>query len=371
MFNKDKFKETLNIEEIQKVLTYYGANHYINSKGEIVSETICHNKSGGSHKLYYYPDTHTFYCYTHCGAFDIYDLIIKVNKVRGSKIDFHQAIKILGEILGRKIDFSRKAKGVQLEVKLIDDWAWLNRLKPKSQIIPDLDVINKSIMKYFDEMYPSAWVEEGISLETMEKYGIRFYPEMNQTIIPHLDGEGNLIGIRSRNWRKDLVKKAKYIPTFIGNRGFNHPLGYSLYGLFQNKEAIKKKKKVMIVEGEKSCLFSDTFYGDNNFVVAICGSNMSKYQANLLLDLQVEEVIIAMDKEYMIVDSPDYDEYMKKIRKIAKLFAPYCTTYHLTDTKNRLWLKESPLDLNKEELELMMKEDKLLITLKDLEETQT
>ena len=79
----------------------------------------------------------------------------------------------------------------------------------------------------------------------------------------------------------------------------------------------------MIVEGEKSCLFSDTFYGEDNFVVAICGSNMSKYQAELLLNLGIEEVIIAIDKEYMQVDTPEFDEYMKKVKKIGKLLLLY------------------------------------------------
>lgn len=64
------------------------------------------------------------------------------------------------------------------------------------------------------------------------------------------------------------------------------------------------------------------FYGEDNFVVAICGSNMSKYQAELLLNLGIEEVIIAIDKEYMQVDTPEFDEYMKKVKKNRKAFAP-------------------------------------------------
>lgn len=368
MFDKDKFKESLTIEDIKKVLTYYNADFHVNNNGEIVTKTICHNKSGGSHKLYYYPDTHTFYCYTHCGSFDIYGLIEKVNKTRGNKIGFTEAIKQLGAILGKDINFSKKVYGVQSGVKLINDWDWLKKIQRKKQIVPQLNNIDKNILKYFDELYPSSWIQEGISLDTMKKYNILFYPEMYQTVIPHLDEKGNLIGIRSRNWRKDLKKKAKYIPTYIGEKGYNHPLSYSLYGLYQNKETIKKKKKAMIVEGEKSCLFSDTFYGDNNFVVAMCGSNLSKYQANLLLNLGIEEVIIALDKEYFILDSPDYQKYLDKVKKIARHFAPYCRTYHLTDTHGMLGLKESPLDVTKEELEQIMKQDKHLITLKDMEE---
>ena len=49
---------------------------------------------------------------------------------------------------------------------------------------------------------------------------------------------------------------------------------------------------------------------------------MSKYQAELLLNLGIEEVIIAIDKEYMQVDTPEFDEYMKKVKKIGKLLLP-------------------------------------------------
>ncbi|MDT0700390.1 hypothetical protein [Staphylococcus chromogenes] len=367
MFDKDDFKQSLTREDIEKVFTYFNASYHINSNGEIVAETICHNRNNGSYKLYYYPETHTFYCYTHCGSFDIYGLIEKVNLARGNQPSFRQCVKQLADILGRNISFNNKIKGVQSNIKLIEDWAWLKRISRKETITPNLKVINDSILNYFDKIYPYAWFNEGISEITMEKYGIRFYPEMCETIIPHRDIDGKLIGIRSRVWKKDLVKKAKYRPTYIGDKGFNHPLSYSLYGLYENKETIKRKRKAMIVEGEKSCLFSDTYYGEDNFVVAICGSNLSKYQARLLLDLDIEEIIIAIDKEYFINEGVDYEKYIHKVMKIAKHFAPYCRTYHLTDTCGRLGLKESPLDIPKEELERMMKEDKHLITLKDLE----
>ncbi len=366
MFDKDKFKESLTVDDIKRIFDYYNAESYEGKNNELIAETCCHNKSNGSHKLYYYSDSHSFHCYTGCGSFDIYDLIEKVNKTRGNKINFKQSIQELGIILGVNINFSQQMVGIQHKVKLINDWEWLKRLQRKEKIVPELHNHNSNILKYFSEMYPSDWYEAGISVETMEKYQIKFYPEMFQTIIPHFSDKGDLVGIRSRNWDKRLVKRAKYIPTYIGDKGYNHPLGYALYGLYQNKETIKRKKKVMIVEGEKSCLFSDTMYGDDNFVVAICGSNMSRYQVDLLLDLGIEQVIIALDKEYIMVDTPEYDEYMDKVKKIARMFAPYVSTYHITDTRGKLGFKDSPLDVSKDDLEDIMQHDKHLITLKDI-----
>lgn len=366
MFDKDKFKSSLTNHDIEVILSYYKADFFEGKNGEIISASICHHKSGGSHKLYYYSDTQMFHCYTGCGSFDIYSLIEKRMVMDGLKPNFIETIKNLGNILGINISLNNKVLGVQKAIKTINDWDWIKKVKRKEKAQPQLQIHNESILNYFEELYPKSWHEEGISIETMEKYNIKFYPDMFQTVIPHHDDLGNLIGIRSRNWNKDLVKRAKYIPTYIKDKGYNHPLGYALYGLYQNKETIKRKRKAMIVEGEKSCLFSDTFYGDDNFVVAICGSSMSKYQAELLLQLGIEEIIIAIDKEYIQVDTPEFTEYMNKVKKIGRHFTPYISTYHLTDTRGILGLKESPLDVTKVELEDMMKNDKHNLTLKDL-----
>lgn len=367
MFDKDSFKQSLTVSDIHAILNHYGADYHEGRQGEVVSATICHNKSGGSHKLYYYPESHSFHCYTGCGSFDIYEMIMRVNQARNIEMNFTEAIKEIALILGMNINFKERRKGVIRPKKTIKDWEWMNRVTKKPTIVPELKVIDKSVLNTFDKIYPSAWYEEGISLDSMEKYGIRFYGEAFQTIIPHHDADGNLIGIRSRNWDKESMVKAKYIPTYVNGIGYNHPLGYALYGLHQNKETIQRKKKAMIVEGEKSCLFADTMYGADNFVVAMCGSNLSKYQADLLINLGVEQVIIAIDKDYLLPDTVEYERYMEKVKKIGKLFNHYVSTFHLTDTRGLLDYKESPLDLPKDKLEDMMENDKYRLTIKELE----
>jgi DNA primase len=71
----------------------------------------------------------------------------------------------------------------------------------------------------------------------------------------------------------------------------------NLYGLNWNKDHIKTIKKAIIVEGEKSVLLYASYFGwDNNICVACCGSSISAYQVQFLLDLGVEEIVIAFDK---------------------------------------------------------------------------
>ena len=44
------------------------------------------------------------------------------------------------------------------------------------------------------------------------------------------------------------------MPEFLEGRSYEHPLGLNLYGLYQNKNAIQKQRKAIIVEGEKSLI---------------------------------------------------------------------------------------------------------------------
>ena len=58
------------------------------------------------------------------------------------------------------------------------------------------------------------------------------------------------------------------------------------------KEKIERCKKIMIVESEKSCLQAYSYFGEDTFVVAVCGSNLTRTQIKMINELQVEEVMI-------------------------------------------------------------------------------
>ena len=92
-----------------------GLENKTEDEEKIVFPTCCHNLDGGSPKLYYYTNTHLFVCYTHCGsAFDIFDLLIKMEKLRGNDITLAQAVEKCGysnvEISG-KWELENKKKG--------------------------------------------------------------------------------------------------------------------------------------------------------------------------------------------------------------------------------------------------------------------
>ena len=76
-YDKNLIKESLTSDQIEDLLVEFGGEPF--RKGEIlISKTICH--CGNSHKLYYYPNTNLFKCYTDCAdsTFDIFELTRKV-----------------------------------------------------------------------------------------------------------------------------------------------------------------------------------------------------------------------------------------------------------------------------------------------------
>ena len=335
--DKDRLKDNLTIEDIEKVLKYFNADFFYNSQGVLQCQTICHNHhpEQGSHKLYYYEENSTFRCYTQCSEnFDIYDLIIKTNEARGSEINFHDAYTLLASILevnihqssGRRMGFNTENS------QLIGDWDWISGLNPKRDITPEVEYLDDSVLDNYEfkEWYPEPWLEEGISIESMERYNIRFYPERNQTIIPHYDINNKLIGIRIRNWREEAIKTAKYAPLWFDGKMYNHPLGFHLYSIAESKEAIQRRKSAILVESEKSCMKAHTFFGEESVVVGMSGSSLNSYQADMLLDLGIETIIISVDRDYQKIPS---EEFKNKIKSIARHFVNKVNIKFVADTR--------------------------------------
>lgn len=353
--NKNFCKKDFTTDQIILLLSSLGAKDYRKgSNGELIFQTVCHNHekedNEGNYKLYYYPDTHLFHCYTECGdSFDIYELVM-----RNKECVFYEALCYIYNLIGVKVHQRQGFVGTNNK---IDDWGVIRKYqqhkKPEIQPIPQW---NNDLMNFYYPCIPYEWEQEGISTTTLKKYQIGFDPIGNKIIIPHHNKQGQLIGIRGRFLNPyDVEQGKKYMPVCIEGTVMKHPLAFNLYGLNHTQQAIQSLKKAMIFEAEKSVLKCDTYYGNNNFTVACCGSNISNYQRDLILNLGVKEVFIALDKEYHEPFTPESDAYSEKILSLAYKFCPYVTTYVLWDTKGVLDYKDSPCDKGKEVLEELMK----------------
>lgn len=340
------------------------------SKGFIITNTICHNLSDGKMKLYYYFEDKYFHCYTACQKnYNIIDLVISNFKLRGIVLTFTDSIRWICEKLGRSFVGSARKSGFQQEKKENEALELMKKIKKKRDINRQtfangekLQVFSDRILTLFTDFKHDNFLEDGISEEAMDRFDIKYSPEMHKIIVPHRRwSDGKLLGMKGRALNEIEIEKGyKYIPVKVGEIQYAYPTYFNLYGFYQNKETIKRLGKVAIFESEKSVLQIDTIYPENNFAVALSGSNMSKYQADILIKSGVKEAILCLDKEYTELEGKDFELYQKKIIRIAKLLNKYCTVYVCYDTQNMIELKSSPSDHGKEILEKLMKQKEII-----------
>lgn len=375
--DKDAILSSLTTEDISKIVMALGSDQpRKDSSGNLICQTICHNlpDPGNSWKLYYYHESSgeykgkRFVCYTGCSdTFDIVELVIRANRVQGKTLTWYKALRWIGQITGKLVCSSEIDARPR---ERINDFEWINRIKiaqKAKKAIPSLSEINENILEMFYYAPHEAWLNDNISREALSRFEIGYYGLTNQITIPHRDKDGRLIGIRGRYLDEEDIKNiGKYVPLQIESKFLTHSLGNNLYGISVTQDKIKRCKKCMLVESEKGCLQAYTYFGDDSFVLATTGSNITLTQQKLLLNyLQVEEVIVAFDREYHAADSYEAEIYYNKLVKKVAGLVPYCRVYLVLDSEDRLPYKSSPTDMGKDVLIQLMKE-KILITVDEV-----
>lgn len=230
------------------------------------------------------------------------------------------------------------------------------RVPQKKLDFIDLPEITDKVMDCFVDYYHPLWKADGISEAAMKKFGIKFCVGQNRIVIPHTDINGKLVGIRGRAIEEEDVEQGKYRPIKVGDTLYNHQLGFNLYGINEHKEAIAKFGRAVIYEGEKSVLLDETYYGKYSLAVATCGSQLNRFQINLLTKkLGVTTIILAYDKEYINYLSEQGKKYKQKLIDKCSKYKDLATFYYIFDTQNLLEEKDAPCDRGKEKLEKLMK----------------
>ena len=348
----NSLNERLTVEDVKVIMEMLGADYVNETDVEIKYRTICHG--GTKHKLYFYKKTMSFYCYSECGRIgSILDLVKKVKEFDNVYDSAEWICKQLGISTFTEGSFGDEF----INAPRLDDWNYINFLKGKQKMESkkhEFEVLNNKILNMFQPFHPSSWIEENITHEVMDAYEIGYCSWQERITIPHRNKDGKLIGIRGRSFSDDSMMFAKYSPLLTGNINgkvcYAHDLGKNLYGLHLNKECIKRTRKIMLVEAEKSVMQMASYFGiENNFSVALCGSNLSKRQIELILDLKPLEVIVALDKQWQELGDEEYYNWQDKIlKKFVKPLSPYCKVSVLWDDGNLLEYKDSPTDRGRE-----------------------
>lgn len=353
-YNKDEIKQNLTLEQIEEVLIDF--NGEPERRGDIiVSKTICH--CGQSHKLYYYPNTTLFKCYTDCAeTFDIFELTRKVLSREQPKLreDSEWNLPEAIDYIARKFDYAPNKESFDVQIEIADDLKLLEKYDRIKDINVDTQEIelkeyDKTFLKHLPHPKIQPWLNEGISQEVIDAADICYDPKNQGIVIPHYDINNRLIGIRERTLIKENEIYGKYKPAYIGNKLYNHPLSFNLYNLNHSKNNISKMKKVFVFEGEKSCLLYRSYFGEeNDLSVAICGSSFINYQAWLLINQGAKEIIICLDKQYKEKGDDEFKKLVKNLKGIHNKYGKFITLSIIFDKENLLGYKDSPIDKDKE-----------------------
>ena len=185
---------------------------------------------------------------------------------------------------------------------------------------------DETVLKEYKSIPNLRFLEDNISARTQRKFEIGYDYKSQRITIPWRSIDGNLIGISSRNNDDESD-----VPKYLAIKSFkksNH-----LYGMFQNYNDIVSKRKIIVVESEKSVLQA---YDMNirNMVAVGCHS-ISENQINLL-KFNVDMATIMFDKD---VPENEVREQCKKIKDKLNIRVFYCI-----DNNNLLDEKESVTD---------------------------
>lgn len=334
--------ENLKDEDVFRLLSDLGAQP-IDKGGYFVCKTICHNEDPeeASQKLYYYKNSHMFYCYTECNAMSIFKFLRNYYETRSIVYDWYN------DILQVILNCSVSAYTTPDAYKSMRDDYTARKVRKKLPAYPS------GILDIFTKYYPVEWLQDSISKEAMDKYNILYSISQNKIIIPHYDVDGDLVGIRGRALNEQEIETfGKYAPVQIEGKWYSHPLSLNLYGLNLNKENIRKSGIAFICESEKACLQAESF-SFPNCIVASCGSNLNKYQIDLLMRYCApREIVVCYDNEELKGEN----KYFDKLYKICEKYSNYCNMSFVYDRNGLTKLKDSPTDNGEEIFIKLIKE---------------
>lgn len=340
--NYEQIIENLKDEDVFRLLSDLGAQP-IDKGGYFICKTVCHNEDPeeASQKLYYYKNSHMFYCFTEDGPMSIFKFLRNYYETRSIVYDWYN------DILQVILNCSVQAYNAPDAYKSQRDDYIARKVRRKLPTYPP------GILDVFTHYYPVEWLQDSITQSSMDKYNILYSISQNKIIIPHYDVDGDLVGIRGRALNKQEIEAfGKYAPVQIEGKWYSHPLSLNLYGLNWNKDNIRNSRNCFIFESEKSVMQVESFNG-RNCAVACCGSNINKYQIDLLMRYCApREIVVCFDNE----EKDGEDKYFIKLWNMCKKYTTYCNMSFIYDRNNITKKKDSPSDNGEEIFAKLLKE---------------
>lgn len=287
----------------------------------------CHNAdcSCCGNNLVFYVEERSFYCFSEChSSYNLLSLTRKRFETLGESKSITQSLKFICERVAINFDFKEEVKRGNGHIL---NWKrqLLKYTKHGEEFNTERKKYDKHILTYFDNAYYEDWLKEGLSVDALNKFGIKWYNREQQIVIPCYDRDANLVGIRVRNTNPDMADKlGKYRPLeMLNGMVYKFPTNDYFYGENLNSDYIRKIKKCCLVESEKAVIKSETFFGRKNFCLGLMGHSIGQEQINYLVELGVKDIYLCLDWDYHSVNDDEYDTYVEGVNKLYFKMKPY------------------------------------------------
>lgn len=256
------------------------------------------------------------------------DLIGLVSYTKG--LNYFDTLKYLHSILGLNNTYISKLDYDNIEIyntEIEKEQEEKRKAEYHKSLARDIQLFNSGIKSITVD-----WLKECIIYKGVEKFDIRISNDNSQILIPIKNMNGEIVGINKRTTRTAEEIKLIGIPKYQLTSGFNK--SDYIYGLYENIATIKEKEYCVIFEGCKSVLQRATM--QDNTSLALLGHSISDRQAEILVSLNLNEIVIAFDKDISVEEIKFYCDKLIDFgcRKVSYIY----------DSDNLLDSKDSPTD---------------------------
>lgn len=194
---------------------------------------------------------------------------------------------------------------------------------------------NKAILDIYPKTISELFLEDGITADAQERFGIRYSDDYNRILIPIFQ-KNEFVGLFGR-WNEKIFDKEcipKYLPILPYQKG------KVLFPYDLNSKYVKMYKSVYLVESEKTPMLTYK-WGIRN-IFALGGNCIKDFQLELLKELEVEDVILCLDK--------GLEQDVRDFALIRLKENGFNVSYVDSDAIDYLPNKECVFDLNDKEL---------------------
>lgn len=238
-------------------------------------------------------------------------------------------------------------------LKLEEDWTpkkrmelfegIYNRIASKTSRDELLPEYPETILDKYDFKCNRRFWRDGISFETQRYFHLMFDVNSQRIVIPLYDELGRLIGVKGRINESNIsddIPKYLYLYECAASK--------YLYGYFQNYQYLFGNS-VVVGESEKMVMQAHSF-GEKN-VVGLGSNSLSQKQARLILQLNPQKVIFALDEG---LDLEQTERNIKMLRSCMGMNEIEIYYWNYTKDPSLKGTKNSPTDMGRDKyLEIM------------------